>query len=243
LRALLVAIVAGALVVPAAASAQPQLPVGESDGVRIVRERGAMAVVFTKSADRLRRQVAGRRVSVYCSEFLEDGLASGGATYRMPRRGRRLRTGDLTRGLDYCRLWREPYRGRRVRAGRKLIVSIPLTQRGAVHVDEEEKTYGMMQVLLVAGLLAERRETTEVLTYEELLSELLKGGAGPRRLGLVPMAGPDETPPAGKVGYWSEGAHHVAVVTLSSLGRRLFIEHEGDVLHTNVASYIYGDLK
>jgi hypothetical protein len=243
LRALLVAVVAGALVVPGAASAQPRLPVGESDGVRIVRERGAIVVVFTKAAERLRRQVAGRRVSVYCSEFLEDGLSSGGATYRMPRRGRRLRTGDLTRGLDYCRVWREARSSGRVRAGRKLIVSIPLTQSGAVHVDEEMKTFAMMRVLLVAGLLAERRGTTEALTYDELLSELLKGGPRPRRLGPVPMGGPAETPPAGKVGYWSDGAHHVAVVTLSSLGRRLFIEHEADVLHTNVAGYIYGDLE
>jgi hypothetical protein len=247
LKALVVAVVAGALVVPAAASAPPQLPVGESDGVRIVRERGAIVVVFTKSANRLLRQVAGRRVSVYCSEFIEDGLNSGGATYRVPRRGRRLRTGDLTRGLDYCRVWREPYavrrKGRRGQTTRKLMVSIPLTQRGALYLDEEKKTYEMMRVLLAAGLLAERRGTTEALTYDELLSALLKGVPGPRRLGLVPMAGPAETPPAGKVGYWSDGAQHVAVATLSSLGRRLFIEGEGDVLHTNVADYIYGDLE
>jgi hypothetical protein len=229
-RALLAVIAAGALVVPAAASAQPQLPVGESDGVRIVRERGAIVVVFTKSANRLLRQVAGRRVSVYCSEFIEDGLNSGGATYRVPRR-----------------VWREPHavrrKGRRGQTARKLMVSIPLTQRGAVYLDEEEKTYEMMRVLLAAGLLAERRGTTEALTYDELLTGLLKGVPGPRRLGLVPMAGPAETPPAGKVGYWSDGAQHVAVVTLSTRGRRLFIEHQADVLHTNVADYIYGDLE
>jgi hypothetical protein len=39
------------------------------------------------------------------------------------------------------------------------------------------------------------------------------------------------------------GALVVPVVTRSTLGRRLFIEHEGDVLHTNVAGYIYGDLE
>jgi hypothetical protein len=37
------------------------------------------------------------------------------------------------------------------------------------------------------------------------------------------------------------GQQHVAAVIVSALGRRLFVEHEGDVLHTNVAGYIYGE--
>ena len=32
----------------------------------------------------------------------------GGTTFRAPKRGRRLRTGDLTRGMDLCRVWLEP---------------------------------------------------------------------------------------------------------------------------------------
>ena len=38
----------------------------------------------------------------------------------------------------------------------------------------------------------------------------------------------------GRIGYYSDGALHVAVVIVSGSGRRLFIEHENDVLHTNV---------
>ena len=40
-------LVAALLAVPATAGAQAPLPVGETDGVRIVRERGALVVVFT----------------------------------------------------------------------------------------------------------------------------------------------------------------------------------------------------
>jgi hypothetical protein len=242
MRALLVAIVAGALIAPAAAFGQSPAPLGEADGVRIIRERGALTVVFTPSAKRLWQRVAGRRVSVLCTEFLPDGEAGGGTTMRAPRRGRRIRTGDQTRGMDYCRVWLEPRRvkrnGRKVTTGRRLIVSIPLTRQGAVFLDEQEKAGSLMGVLFLAGHLAERQDRSTYPTAEELLAD-----RGRLRSVMVALAGPTETPPAGKVGYWSDGAQHVAVVTLSSLGRRLFVEYEGDVLHTNVARYIYGDLE
>jgi hypothetical protein len=62
------AAVAGVLLVPppSAGAQTVQLPVGEAKGVRIVRERGAIVVVFTSRATRLWRRVAGKRVSVLC---------------------------------------------------------------------------------------------------------------------------------------------------------------------------------
>jgi hypothetical protein len=218
---------------PATAAAQTPLPVGETNGVRIVRERGALVVVFTPKAKKLWRRVAGRRVSVLCTEFLPDGSAGGGTTMRAPRRGRKIRTGDLTRGMDYCSLSLEPRRHSR---SSELLVSVPLTQRGAVFLDERAKTSELIGVLFFAGELAEKRGLEGWPTAEQLLTRW-PGLAGH----LVPLADPAETPPQGKVGYWSDAAQHVAVVTLSTSGRRLFVEHEGDVLHTNVAGYIYGD--
>jgi hypothetical protein len=54
---------------PAAGAETVQLPVGEANGVRIVRDqRGAIVVVFEPSAARLWRRVAGRRVSVFCEK-------------------------------------------------------------------------------------------------------------------------------------------------------------------------------
>jgi hypothetical protein len=228
-------LVAALLAVPATAGAQAPLPVGEADGVRIVRQRGALVVVFTSSARKLWRRVAGRRVSVLCTEFLSSGSAGGGATMRAPRRGRRIHTGDLTRGMDYCSVSLEPRRDGR---SSELIVSVPLTQRGAVFLDEREKVGQLMGILLIAGQLAEKRNLPGPATAEQLLARW------PQLNGyLVPLAGPTETPPPKTVGYWSDGAQHVAVMGLSTSGRRLFIEYEGDVLHTNVAGYIYGDLE
>ncbi len=224
-----------ALAGPAAA----QLPLGEDDGVRIVRERGALVVVFGQRADGLRRRVAERRVSLYCDTFIppnEDGLAgteSGGMTYRMPRRGRRLRTGDGTRDLDVCRLWLEPRPARREVARAVLIAAVPMSKRGAVYLDELERTRAMLAVQIGAQLLpGPSLPTTEELTAR--VPRLPSSG-----LRVVGLASPEDTPPAGAVGYHSSGGQGFALVVLSRSGRRLFISYEGDVLRTNVANYIY----
>ena len=84
MKALLVVVMAGALAAPVGAAAQSPSPVGETDGVRIVRERGALVVVFSKSADRLLRRVQGRMVSVLCTEFLPGGEAGGERPCALP---------------------------------------------------------------------------------------------------------------------------------------------------------------
>jgi hypothetical protein len=231
------------LVLPSAGAAQAPLPVGESDGVRIVRERGAIVVVFTKRAERLRRHVAGKRVSILCTRLTEHGSSGGGGTERAPKRGRRINTGDHTRGMDYCRVWlaaRTVRRGGETRRRRREhIVSIPLTQKGAVHLDEQFKALGMSLLMTVSELAAEARNRTGFLSPAQLLQ--LARMARPRPP-LVTLAAPSDTPPAGAVGYYSDGAQHAAVVALSASGKRLFLEYNGDVLHTNVAQYIFSGL-
>jgi hypothetical protein len=243
MRGAITAVVAAVVVlaVPSTGAAQGPLPVGENDGVRIVRERGALVVVFTQRAERLRRKVAGKLVSVLCTEFTEGGTHGGGVTQRAPRRGRRIETGDRTRGMDYCRVWlaaRFTGRGReRTRHRRELIVSVPLTQRGAVFLDEEATARLIAAVLSISELLAEDRSRTGYVTPAELLEAL-----PPRRRLLVALAAPSDTPPPGTIGYYSDGAQHAAAVGLSTQGSRLFLEVNGDVLHTNIARYVFGGL-
>jgi hypothetical protein len=230
------------LVLPSSVAAQAPLPVGETDGVRVVRDRGGgIVVVFTKRAEKLRRKVAGKRVTVGCTEFMPDATFSGEVTQRAPRRGRRIRTGDRTRGMDYCRVWLAARtirrRGEQITRSRELVVSIPLTQEGAVFLDEESKVRLMFGLVVVSAFEARDRNRTGYFTPAELLE------AFPRlaRLPVVALATPSDTPPAGAVGYYSDGAEHVATVALSTPGRRLFLEFNGDVLHTNVAKYVFGE--
>ena len=63
--ALLLATALAGLTAPAAGA---KLPVGEADGVRIIRVKGAIVVVFTPQAAKLYRRIAGRQVSVFCTE-------------------------------------------------------------------------------------------------------------------------------------------------------------------------------
>jgi hypothetical protein len=242
----LVAAILLAFAASSAPAADAQLPVGEADGVRIVRERGALVVVFTPRAAGLYRRVAGKRVSVLCWEFTEDAVNGGGITLRAPKRRRPLRTGDLTRGMDYCRVWLKARTvrrgGRRLRRPREVIVSVPLTQRGAVFLDEQEKALSLQSLLLFVSIGLEERNAENWPTPAQLLASRI--GRRLVRLGsrLVALENPADTPATG-TGYYSDGEQHVVVATVSASGRRLFIEYEADgVVRTNVAGYIYGDL-
>jgi hypothetical protein len=234
-----IALVLGLMVAPAAASAQ--LPVGEADGVRVVREHGAIVVIFTDRAAKLYKRIAGRVVRVSCTEMTADGANGGSEGVRAPRHRGKLVTGDLTRGMDYCRVWLPPHtvkrHGHRFRTGRELIVSVPLTQQGAVFLDEESKTGDMFQLDALAGFVQERQKLPGIPTYDQLTAKY------PRLAKLVvALAAPGDSPPAGKVGYYSDGQEHIAVVTISASGRRLFIETAGDeFFSTNVLRYIVNE--
>ena len=249
MRAALTAVLALTAVSLFPSTAAAQLPVGKADGVRIVRERGAIVVVFPQRAERLWRRVAGRRVDLACHDLLDadgelfQGVGSGNNVLRAPKRGRRLRTGDLSR-WDYCRLWLQPRtvrrNGERLRMGRTLIVSIPLTQRAAIHLDEESKAQILLGLGFAAAFIADDLDLETYPTFAQILERAREPRRGQYRLVELPTA--DATPPAGAVGYYSDGQQHVAMAILSASGRRLFIEYEGDgVLRTNVAGHIYGD--
>jgi hypothetical protein len=227
------------LVLPSAGAAQGPVPLRETDGVRIVRERGAIVVVFAKRAERLWKRVAGRRVDVHCTQLFEDGTGSGNNVVRAPKRGRRIPTGDLSRGWDYCRVWLEARTvrrdGRRHRVPRRLIASVPLTQQGTVFLDNQFNAFLLTALLTVSELVAEDRGREGFLTPEELMQ---LANPQPGAPALVALPSPSDTPPPGAIGYYSDGAKHAAAVTVSAAGKRLFFEVNGDAVHTNVLRYL-----
>jgi hypothetical protein len=234
-----IAMAVALLLAPSTAAAQ--LPTGEADGVRVVREHRAIVVVFTKRAAKLYKRIAGKLVYVSCTEETADGSNGGGPTLRAPRHGHKLYTGDLTRGMDYCRIWLVAHtvkrHGERVRVAKQLIVSIPLTQKGAVFLDEESKTIDMLEVEVVAGIVQEQQKLPGLPTYAQLVQEFPKIAKT-----VVQLAAPGDSPPPGKVGYYSDGQEHIATVIISASGRRLFIEAAADdVLTTNVAQYLFSE--
>ena len=230
-----IAALVAVLAVPSSA-AQAQLPVGESDGVRMVAKRGGVLVTFTPRAEKLRRRYAGKFLEISCTEFLKDGSAGGSEGLLVPKRRHRVFAGDHRR-VDYCRLWR-PERtvkrhGRRIDYSRQLLVSVPLTQRGAVFLDEEEKTQNMFGVLALAGFGLGGEDLDAYRTYEQVTAKFPKAARV-----VAKLAAPGDSPPAGKVGLYSDGAAHILVATLSASGRRLFVEFDGDVISTNVFGFL-----
>jgi hypothetical protein len=160
---------------------------------------------------------------------------------RAPRHGRKLVTGDGSKGMDYCRVWllaRTVRRhGQRQRIPRRLVVSVPLTQTGAVFLDEESKARKLLRLVMAAGLRADDLKIGGWPSY----AQLLDGASQEAKKGIVQLATPDDTPPARTIGYYSDRADHLAVVMLSRAGRRLLIELDGDMLTTNLSGYIYGE--
>ena len=130
--------------------------------------------------------------------------------------------------------------GARRHYGRELIVAIPLTQRGAVRLDERAHAAALLGLLTVAALPQEDG-LDRYASSADLVSRVseLKH---PLELPLVALSSPSDTPPAGSIGYYSDGAQHAAAIVLSASGRRLFLEVDADeVIRTNVAKYLFGD--
>jgi hypothetical protein len=243
--------------VPARAFAQQPLPVGESKGVRAERVHGQITLTFTKRASHIYRRVAGRLVIVTCTNvpgnkgIRGDTVTTGGDTnVRIPKGRRRVATGEGSKPLDYCLLSlparKITRKGRHLRLPRRVLVSIPLTQAGAVLLDEQSKAASIAGVLFLAQLLAEKRKIDTWPTPEQLAAYVRKlspkGARGFGARGFTPLASATVTPAAGKVGYWSDGRENVAVAMLSRAGRRLFLQIGADhFLSTNLTNYLFAD--
>jgi hypothetical protein len=120
---------------------------------------------------------------------------------------------------------------------RLLIASAPLTQQGTVFLDNHYNAFLLMAVLTASEFAAEDRGREGFLTPDELM-ELAK--TEPWAPALAALASPSDTPPPDTVGYYSDGAKHAAVVTVSAAGKRLFFEVNGDAVRTNVLRYLGG---
>jgi hypothetical protein len=226
------------LLAPAAAQAQTELPVGEDRGVRVVRQDRAIVVVFTDRAAKLHKRLAGKRVIVSCTTLRDDGSNSGSQTMVVPARGRRLFTGDLTPNIDYCRLWHP----RRKNRSKRIIVSVPLTQKGAVFLDEEEKTQSIFGLLLLAEFVQEDEKIDGYPTYDEFLQGIPRRAREAFSKRVSALAAPTDVPPARTIGYYSDGDQQIGVSIVSKAGRLLFIRFgPDDVLTTNVVGYMFDE--
>jgi hypothetical protein len=240
---LLAAGLALALLVPSAASAQtpPDLPVGEARGVRLVEDRGGLVLIFGPRSAKLRERINSRYAWISCTNLGEVFRSVGGGNLDVPRHGRRVPTGFSIDDADFCRFFLRSHTikrdGIRRRVPRRVLFSIPLTQAGAVYLDEEAKTARMLPISTIASLVKHELKLSGHPTYAQLVQRLPKLA----KL-VVALSAPGEAPPPRRIGYYSDGQEHIVLAILSASGKRLFIENSaGGVLSTNVAEHLFGD--
>jgi hypothetical protein len=234
---LLIAVVSltagAALAAPAGAAV-----LGPGDGVTATRNGTRLDVTFTPAALTAAKVKAGSSVDLSCFRWAPPALAlseqdserdltDANGTIGADGVAHLTLAGDLdekTPGtLDYCEIHREDLIGRN--ASVVMIARVSLTPTGVTLVDETQRAVNLRHLLIKARAAP---------GYQPVAAH---DGAA------VAMDSPDATPPAGQVGYWTDGTR-ASVATLSAAGRRLVIEDRGGlVVRTNVLEEmdVYGE--
>jgi hypothetical protein len=225
----LVALSAMALSAPAAGAAQRVL--GVADGVSATRAGNKLMVRFTAPALAAAKLKAGGEIAADCSaQPAAPGLAFG----------------------DEAGVQQGAYGHGKVRADGAATVTLygeldqPLGTLDGCEIDrvdrEKGKDYGVTTPVARVGLTpAGDVWADESARAAELRDLILRahGGQGYKPVGelgagVVALDGPDATPAAGVVGYWTDGVH-ATVAAVSSTGRRLVDQDLGNgMLRTNV---------
>jgi hypothetical protein len=168
--------------------------------------------------------VAGKQVVLECLQTPsgtpgEPVRQAGAEDIKAPKKGKRLGSGFKAGKYDLCTIALE-------RRGVQAL--IPLTQKGAVFEDEALFAGDLLSIVDVADSLS----TGGHFPSAPQVAAKVGNGA------VVALAAPTDTPPAGKYGFYSDANQHIAVVVLSSAGRRLFFEVSGDTISTNVLAQV-----
>jgi hypothetical protein len=244
-RALGLALLVLALGAPSAGAevADRFMPVYDaSDGVRVVRSStGEPLVRFGPKAASIYRAIRGRRAMIGCGGVEPERLGGSGlvttgfmsGTFRLPRRRGPVRTwtdGDVgfiaTRaGKDRrgCMALSETDTNWCAR------VIVAVTDPGAAYLDAHARALELSRTIIVAnlalGVLADKAPIERAR---------LQLGTDD----VVALASPDASPPAGQVGYWTDGKAGYAAVALLRDGGRVFARFADGVFSTNVPGFI-----
>jgi hypothetical protein len=128
--------------------------------------------------------------------------------------------------MDYCIVRHPGSRG----GGSQLVAVAAISAAGRAWVTDLQAS-----VILLSMPEPESTPPGRVPTVDEMVAEFrLPDGTSY----LAPLDGPDATPPAGRLGFWSDGRQHAVWAVLSPTGRRLFIEVDADdVVRSNVLRF------
>jgi hypothetical protein len=235
-RALCLALLASACLAPAAnaAVADSLLPFYDAaDGVRVVqRADGEDVIRFGPKAAKLYKTIAGKRAEIGCG-WTDGTDGTGGASssgHRIPKRRGTVRLG-ISEANEFCWIATKKVKGERRclppdrRSKQCVRVAVAVRPAGAAYLDARARTIELSLSASALGIALTPEFQVPGATTLDKMRALL----GPD---VAELAGPDDSPPAGRVGFWTQGENWAVVVLLAD-GTRRFVRVQDRVFSTN----------
>jgi hypothetical protein len=213
-------------------------PTGHAKGVRVSLTKRTVTFSFGRyTSFDVRYLVEGRRSELSCTWLQSmrlDGFRPWYGYNDRLRAPRHVHTLRLRRPFgqmpSFCSIWQ-------VRPVHRPLVDIPMTQDGATYLDERKTMFALTDAAGNASMDAKDAGVDTFPTNAQLVDEYSHSNSGT----AAALASPDATPPPGKLGVFSDGAHHFEAVKLTTPGRRLFYDLNDGVLTTNGQTYLYAN--
>lgn len=219
---------------------EPHLRTGSTAFVRVVHLRGARLTLALTATGRneFARVVRGKFLDGRCARLratpqgVVDASESSPSELVKGARGKFIPRTLLDRHADYCDVGLATVTNNgqdQASLPAPLLDSVPLTQRGAEYLDEDQVALTLQTTLSFA----------EIASLHDPAGRFPASSKFARTLpDVVALASPADTPPRGKTGYYSDGAAHAEIVDVSILGARLFIDMNRGVLVTNASEHL-----
>jgi len=243
IRALCLTLLTFACVAPSAnaAVADSILPFYDAaDGVRVVhRSSGEDVIRFDAKAAKIYKTIAGKTATIGCGAVFaepegEGPLASTGfgvsSKERLPKRRGTVRLG-ISKAVEFCSISTKKTKDEELcfppERSSKLCVRVAVAVKpgGAAYLDERARTIELAFSSSMLGVaLTPDFKVPGATTLDKMRSLL-----GPD---VVELATPEDSPPAGQLGYWTDTKNFTMVVLLAD-GTRRFLRIQDGVFSTN----------
>ena len=250
MRILLAAVLAALVVAPCGARAAADLPL-PVDGVRATQGSGGVKIVFGPKAKRLYKKIAGRKVTVGVQDraprtdgpvLRRDAGGGGEGLSRRSswRRSSASRCGWASAPAGSTRAGSQARRTKKLKNGGEQVRhrGRPRSCRSTSRARSSSTRARLAIVARRRHRRCSRRPRGRRTTGRRRTRSREAGRRGRARRARRARTA---RRPRDRIGLYSDGVAHAAVVAVAKSGRRVFIEVDGDALKTNLTTVLFSD--